>query len=577
MNYTAEEAPQGVTGGRSPLLGVCSRRMFSLLLLLLIVFLPLVAQLSTWDTLAWEKHARFFVGHQLDELFFNHIQLQQPTRWEATMFSYYWGISGFGGHSLTWNLLLQPLFFLFGFIPEVFNLACLCCHLLFSFTLFRWSRRRPQLGSPHLILALVILTPWYQATMFSGTFLSLSLALSLVLLLYFFSATKDYRRGKVLLLGLLCGLNLYSYLVFRVYSLLVLFTFLGLLVFRRPAHLSDRQALLRIGLFFLGCLAPLHVNLAEPFTVLGNLFADNETVLHGSLMWAHHDIAHGATLWSPFWDNLLVHFFNYQSCHNPEGIPVSLRYHTLELDVLLFLCWCLFLGKYRTSTLLLLSGFSAAMLILPNLLMYPWSVTRIGGVALPFLLAAALGFSASIAAPLPGKRARGVFRSLRFLFLCAVLVVLLLNNLLFYRLEQRRDPLLDFAETITRQEYPFKTVILLIPNDSHHGSLNKTFLWSVSRRFGVEQAQWLNLSTLSELRRFETVICPPLHKQDLDFLGDEYACELYTLVQRWERVIIGALHSEPTAKPLPPGFRYLGSTGHSEPTLTGDLDFYLLE
>ena len=41
MNYTAEEAPQGVTGGRSPLLGVCSRRMFSLLLLLLIVFLPL--------------------------------------------------------------------------------------------------------------------------------------------------------------------------------------------------------------------------------------------------------------------------------------------------------------------------------------------------------------------------------------------------------------------------------------------------------------------------------------------------------------------------------------------------------
>ncbi len=348
-------------------------------LFVLLAALPLVVQLSDLDNFTSISVQYFYADSQVPDLLTFLIQDREPG-WYKELLRFQDGSTCLSGMSLTWNVFLMPFVKVFGFSARAISVACIFCHLLFAVSLWFLARRCFPRRNAVAFALVFFCTPWYWASIFSDTFMSLSLAMSLLALFLYCRALVQDRPALFAWAGLAMGLCLYGYLVNRIYSMvaLVLMVAYVALAWRRWQELGKRR-LLALGLFVVTFWAPLQANLADPAHVARHMFHDREMML-GEQYW--EDIQQTGPVQTAL-KNMLEFFTQNE-----------FRLQALELNAVQALLFVLGLvlvirRRHVPGAVLIICG--GAVYLGGSVMSNAWTWTRMGTLTIPFLVICALG------------------------------------------------------------------------------------------------------------------------------------------------------------------------------------------
>ena len=348
-------------------------------LFVVLALVPLAVPLADPDNFTSISVQYFYADSQIPDLVSALSEPREPG-WYKGLFRLQDGSTCLSGLSITWNFLLIPFIKAFGFSARAITAACIFCHLLFAVSLWFLARQCFPRRNPAVFALVFFATPWYWASIFSNTFMSPSLAMSMLALFLYCRALVKERPLLFAWAGLALGVCLYGYLVNRVYSVVAL----GLMVayvalaWRRWQELGKGR-LISLGLFAAAFLATLHVNLAAPSDTLHALFHDREMML-GEQYW--EDVQQTGAVTAAL-SNLLDFFTNHE-----------LRLQALELNIVQALLFCLGLvlvirRRHLPGAALIICG--GAVYLAGSIFSNAWTWTRMGTMAIPFLTICALG------------------------------------------------------------------------------------------------------------------------------------------------------------------------------------------
>jgi len=354
------------------------------------------------------------------------------------------GFSIAGGHSLTWVLFLRPFVEAMGLSVTTISLASLACHVIFVLSL--WLLVRKAFPGRNLALfGLVGLgTPWYQGAIFSGTFLSLSVAMALLGLALLSWAMRGRRLWTFALAGLVLGLNFYGHVVCRPYTVMVLVVGAPLVAVLISRQQGRQRACWAALLLAAGILLALNANLLDPVRTVKVMFHDTEMIT-GELYNAHiAEAGMAATISQNF----------YKVLFKP-----ALRHHGALLDLVLWAGW--FVGaavalRHRNPMGIVLLVCSTAVIFAISVFTTAWSFTRCGGLAPVMLPLCALGLDASCRyLARAGRRVPGLTYQARLLLPSVVLGLLvsvtLFNSVTFWKKHLQPAAIFEVAHTLLRE------------------------------------------------------------------------------------------------------------------------------
>ena len=345
----------------------------------LLALVPLSAPLADLDNFTSIAVQYFYADSQIPDLVGFLSEPMEPG-WYAELLTFQDGSTCLSGMSVLWNLWLLPFFKVFGFTARAMGIACIFSHGVFAVALWFLARQCFPRRDP-LVFALVFFcTPWYWASIFSNTFLSPTMALSLLGLMLLCRAMLKDRPLPFVWAGLVLGVCLYGYLVHRVYSVVAL----GLvwvhvaLAWRRWKELGKTR-LISAAVFSVAFVAVLHANLADPGHVAHAMFHDREMML-GEQYW--EDVEQAGAVRTALGN--LVGFFT-ENEYRLQSLALNI------VQALLFFVGVVLVVRRRhvPGAVLIICG--GAVYGAGSIFSNAWTWTRMGTMTIPFLAICALG------------------------------------------------------------------------------------------------------------------------------------------------------------------------------------------
>ena len=345
----------------------------------LLALIPLAVPLTSLDTFTSISVQFFYSDSQIPDLVGFLSEPMEPG-WYREILPLQDGSTCLSGMSIIWNLYLIPFVKALGLGARAISVSCMVSHLLFALSLWLMVTHCFPRRNAALFGLLFFTSPWYWGSIFSNTFLSPSMTLSMFGLFLFCRALIKERPLLFLWAGLVLGIGLYGYLVNRVYSVVSLgLMFVWVALAWRRWQEQGKRRLMALGLFTLALLATLQISLANPSGTLHALFHDREMML-GEQYW--EDVAPTGPVMAAL-KNLLDFFINNE-----------LRFQALELNLgqaALFVLGVVLVLRRRhlPGAVLIICG--GAVYLAGSLFSNEWTYTRMGTMAIPFLIICGLG------------------------------------------------------------------------------------------------------------------------------------------------------------------------------------------